>query len=78
MVSEFPRSDPIHAAVRGGRGTLGGTGQGGGQGGGRWAGPQKQQLLGNWDPQFLLQRGILGPNSLIVVYVDPLGNLISY
>ena len=30
---------------------------------------------GNWDPEFFLQYGILGPSSLIVVYLDPLGML---
>ena len=33
------------------------------------------QPLGNWDPEFLLQYGIWGPNSLIVVYMDPLGEV---
>ena len=31
------------------------------------------QPLGNWDPKFLLQYSILEPDSLIVVYMDPLG-----
>ena len=31
------------------------------------------QLLGNWAPKYHTIEGIMGPNSLMVVYVDPLG-----
>ena len=31
------------------------------------------QLLGNQAPKYRTIEGILGPNSLMVVYVDPLG-----
>ena len=31
------------------------------------------QPLGNWAPKCHTIEGIMGPNSLLVVYVDPLG-----
>ena len=33
------------------------------------------QLLRNWAPNYHIIEVIMGPNSLVVVYVDPLGSL---
>ena len=34
-------------------------------------------LLWNWAPKTIKEDGLLGPNSIVVVYMDPLGTQIE-